>query len=99
MEEPAAEFASSLKDLTTNSKPLITMLTMIAEESKEHAPKIVEAIEDYLKTVSSLFAVPEKEEVVLFQFHPEQYLVQVVFALAWQSPISLSGSIVLCFQP
>ena len=52
MEEPAAEFASSLRDLTTNSKPLITMLTMIAEESKEHAPKIVEAIEEYLKTVS-----------------------------------------------
>ncbi|XP_003743974.1 pre-mRNA cleavage complex 2 protein Pcf11 [Galendromus occidentalis] len=58
MEEPAAEFASSLRDLTTNSKPLITMLTMIAEESKEHAAKIVEIIEDYLKTSEPHIKLP-----------------------------------------
>lgn len=56
MEESAAEFASSLRDLTTNSKPLISMLTMLADESREHAGKIVEAIEHYLRTVSGFSA-------------------------------------------
>lgn len=51
-EDSAAEFASSLRDLTTNSKTLINMLTILAEESRDHAAKIVEAIESYLRTVS-----------------------------------------------
>ncbi|OQR67999.1 hypothetical protein BIW11_02094 [Tropilaelaps mercedesae] len=58
MEEPAAEFASSLRDLTTNSKPLISMLTMLADESRDHAEKIVEAIEHYLRTSESSIKLP-----------------------------------------
>ncbi|XP_022650522.1 pre-mRNA cleavage complex 2 protein Pcf11-like isoform X2 [Varroa destructor] len=58
MEESAAEFASSLRDLTTNSKPLISMLTMLADESREHAGKIVEAIEHYLRTSEPSIKLP-----------------------------------------
>lgn len=53
MEDVASEYASSLHDLTTNSKPLISMLTMLAEEYRLHAPSIVKVIEDYLKRVST----------------------------------------------
>ncbi|XP_060530658.1 uncharacterized protein LOC132704583 [Cylas formicarius] len=47
-EEIKAEYTSSLADLTFNSKPLINVLTMLAEENLPNARVIVEAIETHL---------------------------------------------------
>lgn len=49
--EIAEEYASSLGDLTLNSKPLINMLTMLADDNIEHAEVIVEAVEKHLEKV------------------------------------------------
>lgn len=58
-EEIKAEYTSSLADLTTNSKPLINVLTMLADEyGKEHAKEIVEAIETHLAKVSTEVKLP-----------------------------------------
>ncbi|KAB0796516.1 hypothetical protein PPYR_10577 [Photinus pyralis] len=45
------EYTSSLQDLTFNSKPLISVLTILAEENVPHAKEIVEAIESHLSRV------------------------------------------------
>lgn len=50
----AEEYMSSLADLTVNSKPLINMLTMLAEENVESAPTIVKVIEKHLSQVLHL---------------------------------------------
>jgi len=50
-EEVAEEYLSSLMDLTVNSKPLINMLTMLAEENKVYAEAIVQAIESHIQKV------------------------------------------------
>lgn len=50
--EVADEYISSLSDLTINSKPLINMLTMLAEDNIEHAPAIVQAVENHLQKVT-----------------------------------------------
>lgn len=50
-EEIKAEYASSLGDLTFNSKPLINVLTMLADENSPNAKVIVEAIEEQLSKV------------------------------------------------
>ena len=49
--EVAEEYLSSLADLTVNSKPLINMLTMLADENVDHAPAIVQVIENHLEKV------------------------------------------------
>lgn len=49
--EIADEYISSLSDLTINSKPLINMLTMLAEDNVEHASAIVQAVENHLQKV------------------------------------------------
>jgi pre-mRNA cleavage complex 2 protein Pcf11 len=49
--EVSEEYASSLSDLTVNSKPLINMLTMLADENIMHAPIIVQAVEKHLQKV------------------------------------------------
>ncbi|XP_011308584.1 uncharacterized protein [Fopius arisanus] len=56
--EIADDYFSSLKDLTINSKPLINMLTMLAEDNVEHAEAIVEAVENHLQKVESKFKLP-----------------------------------------
>lgn len=48
----AEDFRSSLCDLTVNSKPLISMLTMLADESQAHADQIVEVIEKHITQVN-----------------------------------------------
>ena len=50
-EEEIDSYLQSLKDLTFNSKPLINMLTMLAEENIQYASKIVTGIEDHLRKV------------------------------------------------
>uniref|UniRef100_A0A0A9XGI4 Pre-mRNA cleavage complex 2 protein Pcf11 n=2 Tax=Lygus hesperus TaxID=30085 RepID=A0A0A9XGI4_LYGHE len=52
------DFCSSLCDLTVNSKPHINMLTMLAEDYIEHAPALVQAVEDQLKHVSGEVKLP-----------------------------------------
>lgn len=44
-------YASTLRDLTFNSKPLINLLTMLADENSAHAGDIVGVIESYLQKV------------------------------------------------
>lgn len=44
-EDACQEYASSLEDLTFNSKPLINVLTMLAEENRQHAAEIIKLIE------------------------------------------------------
>lgn len=56
--EISEEYMSSLADLTINSKPLITMLTMLADENIEYAPVIVETIEKHITTVRPDFKLP-----------------------------------------
>lgn len=56
--EVADEYLSSLADLTLNSKPLITMLTILAEENTEFATYIVETIEKQITTVSAETKLP-----------------------------------------
>lgn len=55
--EIADEYASSLADLTVNSKPLINMLTILAEENIEHAGVIVETVEKHLEKVNLNFYI------------------------------------------
>lgn len=46
------DYKSSLNDLVFNSKPLINVLTMLAEENEAHADGIVKVIRDRVKSVS-----------------------------------------------
>ena len=50
-EEIGDDYASSLEELTFNSKPLINSLTMIAGENIASGRCIVKAIENRLKKV------------------------------------------------
>lgn len=50
-EEIIQEYRSSLEELTANSKPLINMLTMLAEDNEQYAPEIVKVIETHLQQV------------------------------------------------
>lgn len=45
------EYLSSLMDLNVNSKPLINMLTMLAEDNIEYAHVIVKSVEKHLAKV------------------------------------------------
>lgn len=49
------EYLSSLSDLNVNSKPLINMLTILAEENIEHGQIIVDAIEKHITKVTNIF--------------------------------------------
>lgn len=53
--EVAEEYSSALADLNINSKPLINMLTMLAEENSAYAPIIVQCIERQLHKVFKLY--------------------------------------------
>ncbi|XP_059622586.1 uncharacterized protein LOC132265822 [Phlebotomus argentipes] len=56
--EIGEEYLSSLADLNVNSKPLINMLTIIAEENIEHAEVIVKAVEQHLAKVNPDVKLP-----------------------------------------
>ncbi|XP_055704060.1 uncharacterized protein LOC129802348 isoform X2 [Phlebotomus papatasi] len=56
--EIGEEYLSSLADLNVNSKPLINMLTIIAEENIEHAEVIVKAVEHHLAKVNPDIKLP-----------------------------------------
>ncbi|KFB43760.1 AGAP001271-PA-like protein [Anopheles sinensis] len=55
------EYLSSLADLNVNSKPLINMLTILAEENLEYAQIIVSAVEKHLAKV-----VPDVKLPILY---------------------------------
>ncbi|KND04116.1 uncharacterized protein SPPG_01555 [Spizellomyces punctatus DAOM BR117] len=55
------EYRASLADLTFNSKPIITNLTIIAQENTPAAPAIVQAIEDQMRN-----AQPKQKLPVLY---------------------------------
>ncbi|CAG9762223.1 unnamed protein product [Ceutorhynchus assimilis] len=57
-EDIKTEYMSSLADLTFNSKPLINVLTMLAEENLSNAKTIVEAIEEQLAKVNTDVKLP-----------------------------------------
>ncbi|KAH6934910.1 hypothetical protein HPB50_001831 [Hyalomma asiaticum] len=57
-EDVCEEYKSSLLDLTCNSKPLINMLTMLAEENVQQAPRIVRSIEEHLQKVPIEMKLP-----------------------------------------
>ncbi|KAL1433023.1 hypothetical protein MTO96_002002 [Rhipicephalus appendiculatus] len=57
-EDVCEEYKSSLLDLTCNSKPLINMLTMLAEENVQQAPRIVRTIEEHLQKVPIEMKLP-----------------------------------------
>ncbi|XP_070070250.1 pre-mRNA cleavage complex 2 protein Pcf11 isoform X2 [Drosophila takahashii] len=52
------EYLSSLQDLNCNSKPLINMLTMLAEENINYAHIIVKVVEYYISQVPPEFKLP-----------------------------------------
>lgn len=51
MDSVLEEYRSSLAELTFNSKPLINMLTVLAEENFGHSADIVRIIENQLYQV------------------------------------------------
>lgn len=50
--EIAKEYASSLSDLKKNSKPMINMLSTVAEENINQAGVIVDVVEQYWMKVN-----------------------------------------------
>jgi len=66
--EVAEEYSSALADLNINSRPLISMLTMLAEENSAYAPIIVQCIERQLHKVFKLYNSNE-----YFKFIAEGY--------------------------
>ncbi|XP_055915794.1 uncharacterized protein LOC129948789 [Eupeodes corollae] len=54
----AEEYLSSLADLNMNSKPLINMLTILAEENIEHAAVIVKVVEQHIAKVHPDIKLP-----------------------------------------
>lgn len=51
MSDDVESFRSSLDDLKMNSKPQISMLTMLAEDHEQYASEIVRVIEEQIKKV------------------------------------------------
>jgi pre-mRNA cleavage complex 2 protein Pcf11 len=64
-DEVAEDFGDSLKELQTNDRGQISLLTKIAEEATEHAQAISRAIEHHINTVRSL------DHVILSMMHPD----------------------------
>lgn len=62
------EYLSSLSDLNVNSKPLINMLTILAEENIEHGQVIVDAIEKHITKVTNIFFLFILPKFSIFSF-------------------------------
>ena len=54
-QEVVEEYTASLADLTFNSKPLINMLTMLAEDNAQYSEQIVQVIEAHMQKVLFCF--------------------------------------------
>lgn len=64
--EIETEYLSSLADLNVNSKPLINMLTILAEENLDYAPIIVNAVEKHL---SQVYTLPSQITIITYLSH------------------------------
>lgn len=75
--EVAEEYFNALADLNINSKPLINMLTMLAEENSAYAPIIVQCIERQLHKVFKLYNSNEYFTVITegYSLHYEPKLL------------------------
>lgn len=62
--EVAEEYSNALADLNINSKPLINMLTMLADENSAYAPIIVQCIERQLHKVFKLYNSNEYFKII-----------------------------------
>lgn len=60
------EYLKTLQDLTFNSKPLIDVLTEVAEENKDFAPTIVNCIKDQLENVSHFNTFNRSRRLISF---------------------------------
>ena len=58
------DYKSSLNDLDCNSKPMINVLTMLAEENQSFADGIVKIIKERILEVSMLFNYLYREFLV-----------------------------------
>lgn len=56
-EDVEAKYRDQLAELRMNSKPVINLLTMMAEDYIKHAPIVVQVIENHLQRVSRIFFV------------------------------------------
>lgn len=65
-EEVVGEYRKALVDLNVNSKPLISMLTMLADDHEQHAPEIVKVIEAHINKVYFHFEWIEIIKYLLF---------------------------------
>ena len=67
-DEVVEEYSSSLADLTFNSKPLINMLTMLADDHVQYAAEIVQVIEAHIQKVLSFtfFILQSSQTSVIF---------------------------------
>lgn len=68
--EFADEYLSSLVDLQYNSKPLIDMLTILAEENIEHGQVIVDAVEQHISKVNFCSIFPIMTTTHIYQDGP-----------------------------
>lgn len=64
MDEFVAEYSALLAQLKRNEKRDINVLSMLAEDNKQHAPAIVDAIERHILRVRSLSA-PRRATLLL----------------------------------
>ena len=64
MNEAVVSYKTALADLTFNSKPLINMLTMLAEESEQMASEIVQVIDDQIDQVFIIPICPYKNQAL-----------------------------------
>lgn len=80
--EVAEEYSNALADLNINSKPLINMLTMLAEENSAYAPIIVQCIERQLLKVFKLYNSNENLKIITegyFSLHnPKIFCIKYV---------------------
>lgn len=79
--EVAEEYFNALADLNINSKPLINMLTMLAEENSAYAPIIVQCIERQLHKVFKLYNSNEYFTVITegYSLHYEPKLLALKY--------------------
>ena len=67
------DYKSSLNDLTFNSKPMINVLTMLAEENEMHADGIARVIRDRIKMVCELSFLEIIQSAEYWTAHASQF--------------------------
>lgn len=80
--EIGKEYWSSLVELDQNSKPLIDMLTMLAQDNRQYAPVIVDAIKDRITKVLTFCFFYDYCVTILFSLVPTfRYRTRVLIRL------------------